>query len=100
MRSPHTVVAAICLGMLAGPAMALEPAPFPAVPNLPNEQSVAAPFTPWVGADVAILGEQDEVGRGQECPTNSGSYCSDQFPVCCLIGNDYRCHASLADCGR
>jgi hypothetical protein len=89
-------IAAI-LGLVTGTATALElnRAESPAGTEIRAEP---APFTPWSGGDLAILGERDTIGRGQECPTNSGSYCSDQFPVCCLIGGDYRCHASLSDC--
>ena len=36
--------------------------------------------------------------KGAECPTGSGSYCSDKVPVCCLIKGEYLCHKSLADC--
>ncbi len=38
------------------------------------------------------------IAAGQECPANSGSYCSDQFPVCCLVSGTWGCYAKLADC--
>lgn len=38
------------------------------------------------------------LAAGQECPANSGSYCSDQFPVCCMVSGTWGCYAKLADC--
>ena len=39
-----------------------------------------------------------QLARGQECPTRSGQYCSDQAPVCCLIRGTWSCRRQLSDC--
>lgn len=38
------------------------------------------------------------IAAGDECPANSGSFCSDQFPVCCRVSGTWGCYAKLADC--
>ena len=37
------------------------------------------------------------LASGQECPTNSRRFCSDQFPVCCQIHSQWVCRARLSD---
>ena len=36
--------------------------------------------------------------RGDECPTGSGTYCSDTSPVCCMIRSEWVCKKRLSDC--
>ncbi len=81
--------------MLVANPGGLAPAAAKYLPAAPANQSRAAP------AAFGLPGESDRaVYRGAECPTNSGAYCSDEFPVCCLVNNQYRCFAKLSDCGK
>jgi len=45
-----------------------------------------------------VKGKDLRLARGNECPPSSGSYCSDQFPVCCFKNNKYYCASSLSSC--
>jgi hypothetical protein len=46
-------------------------------------------YTPVPGRRLAV---------GDECPNLSGSYCPDEFPVCCMVSGEWGCYAKLDDC--
>ena len=79
--------------ILATGISGLAPAAAQYLPAAPANQSRVAPSAFGLSGDRAVY-------RGAECPTNSGAYCSDEFPVCCLVNNQYRCFAKLSDCGK
>ena len=49
-------------------------------------------------ASDSVSGYMSTYSRGQECPASSGTYCTDQFPICCMVRGQWGCYASLSDC--
>jgi hypothetical protein len=39
-----------------------------------------------------------KLASGEECPSQSSSYCPNDFPVCCLVSGEYGCYAKREDC--
>ena len=50
------------------------------------------PYTPLPERNATKL------AAGEEYPNRSGSYCSDESPVCCLVSGEYGCYAKREDC--
>ena len=91
MREFFTTTLMLCLfgygSATAGPVQSSSPA----IARLYVPQS-ERPFTPLRDHNPMKL------ATGEECPNQSGSYCSNEFPVCCLVSGEYACYAKREDC--